>query len=198
MNDKFFHDTAIVDSTAAISINVKIWAWTHIREGVQIGEEVVIGEMVYVGPHVKVGKRSKIQNSAQIYEPAEIGEGVFVGPGVILTNDKYPRSIQNNGDSKGPDDWEKVGVTILTGASIGAGSICVAPVKIGEWAMIGAGSVVTRNVPAFALVAGNPATFIRWVGKSGKPLKRISENNFSCPDTGEIFCLNASGELVPS
>ena len=197
MKQGFIHNSALIEETASIGKDVFIWAWTHVREEAIIEDEVVIAEHSYVGPGVRIGKKTKIQNGCSIYEPAELGEGVFIGPGVVLTNDKYPRAINAQDVKKSHEDWESVGVRIGKGASVGAGSICVAPLEIGEWAMVAAGSVVTRNVPAFALFAGNPATFVRWVGKSGKPLQKSDENTFSCPDTGEIYGLDSFGELKP-
>ena len=108
---------------------------------------------------------------------------MFIGPGVILTNDRNPRAVQVRGEIKGSTDWEKVGVEVFEGASIGSGAICIAPVKIGKWALVGAGSVVTKNVRDFALVVGNPARQVGWVGPSGVRLKQISDSVFECPKT---------------
>jgi acetyltransferase-like isoleucine patch superfamily enzyme len=148
---------------------------------------VKIGRGVYLGNKVQVGANSKIQNYALIYEPAVLEDGVFIGPGVILTNDEFPRSINPDGMQKNSNDWNLVKVTIRKGASIGAGSICVAPVEIGAWALVAAGSVVTKNVPPFALVAGAPAKRIRWVGKAGVPLIDDGLGHFSCPKTGSLY-----------
>jgi acetyltransferase-like isoleucine patch superfamily enzyme len=114
-------------------------------------------------------------------------QGVFIGPGVILTNDEYPRAVNSDGSQKTANDWDVMGVTIREGASIGAGSICIAPVEIGAWALVAAGSTVTRNVPAFALVAGVPAKRIRWVGKAGVPLTDEGAGVFRCPKTGARY-----------
>jgi acetyltransferase-like isoleucine patch superfamily enzyme len=106
---------------------------------------------------VVIGDNCKIQNNALIYEPAVINDGVFIGPAVVLTNDKQPRAINRDGSVKSVRDWYPVGVTIGAGASIGANSVCVAPIEIGEWSAIGANSVVTRDVLANEMVTGNPA-----------------------------------------
>lgn len=159
--------TANVDSRALIGNGTKIWAHSHIRESVVIGDNCIIGESVYIGPGVEIGNSVKIQNMSQIYEPSRIGDGVFIGPGVILTNDKNPRAISQSGELKRAENWVKAAVVINNGASIGAGSICIAPVEIGSWAMIAAGSVVTKDVPDFALMAGVPAKQIGWVNKEG-------------------------------
>ena len=184
---KNIHANAIVEISAKVEESAKVWGWSHIRENAILLDKVVVGEHVYVGPGVVIGKNSKIQNRALIYEPAIIESGVFIGPGAILTNDKFPRAITNDEFQKSAGDWNLVGVTIRKGASIGAGAICVAPVEIGEWAMVAAGSVVTTNVPAFALVAGAPAKRIKWVGKSGVPLNKSKDNEYICPQSNEIY-----------
>lgn len=183
----FVHETAVVHPTVAVPEGAKIWAFAHIREGVVLGENCVIGRNVYVGPGVRIGKNCKIQNDSQIYEPAQLGDGVFVGPGVILTNDKNPRAINPDGSQKSPEDWQPVGVTVLEGASLGAGSICIAPLVVGGWSVIAAGSVASKDTKAFGLYVGTPARFVRWVGRAGHPLELIDSQNFICPKTGERY-----------
>jgi UDP-2-acetamido-3-amino-2,3-dideoxy-glucuronate N-acetyltransferase len=172
---------AVISPDALISKGVVIWAFTQVREKAQIGSNSILGSHVYIDSNVQIGNNCKIQNRALIYDPAVIHDGVFIGPGVILTNDRNPRSISIEGELKSRHDWVKVQVEILEGASIGAGSICVAPIKIGKWALVGAGSVVTKNVKDYALVVGNPARQIGWVGPAGVPLKQISDLEFECP-----------------
>ena len=179
-------DTVLLHSSAKIGDGTKIWQYTQIREGVIIGSNCVIGRNVYIGSKVRIGDNCKIQNNALVYEPAFISDGVFIGPGVILANDQYPRAINPDLTLKSASDWVLAGVTIGMGASIGAGSICVAPVQIGEWALVAAGSVVIRNVQKFSLVAGIPARHIGWVGKSGYQLE--SQDGFlRCPKTSELY-----------
>lgn len=173
----------LISASANIASSARIWGFTQIRENVIVGSNTVIGSYVYLDSNVIIGNNCKIQNRALIYDPAKIHDGVFIGPGVILTNDKNPRSISISGEVKSKDDWVKVGVEILEGASIGAGATCVAPVKVGKWALVGAGSVVTNNVKDFALVVGNPARQVGWVGPAGVPLKRVSDSIFECPNT---------------
>jgi UDP-2-acetamido-3-amino-2,3-dideoxy-glucuronate N-acetyltransferase len=178
------HDTAIVEIGAKIGGGVKIWHYAHVREKSTIGDNVILGRGVYVGEGVRIGSECKIQNYALLYEPAVLESGVFVGPGVVLTNDQFPRAVNADGSQKNESDWQPVGVLIREGASIGAQSVCIAPVEIGAWALVAAGSVVSKNVPAFALVAGVPAKRINWVGKAGLPLVDNGNGNFSCPKTG--------------
>jgi acetyltransferase-like isoleucine patch superfamily enzyme len=188
--DLIIDESVLVHPTAIIGTGTRIWHYTQIRDGVKIGNNCVIGRNVYVGSGVLIGSNCKIQNSALIYEPANISDGVFIGPGVILTNDQYPRAVNTNLTLKNASDWIPVGVSIGAGASIGAGSICVAPVQIGKWALIAAGAVVTKNVPNFALVAGVPARQIGWVGKSGYKLENHN-GYFRCPISGDLYELVA-------
>jgi acetyltransferase-like isoleucine patch superfamily enzyme len=154
----------------------------------------VIGRGVYVGTGVRLGDNVKVQNYALVYEPAEVEDGVFIGPAVVLTNDTYPRAVKPDGTIKTASDWDAVGVTIRTGASIGARSVCVAPVTIGRWALVAAGSTVVKDVPDFALVAGVPARQIGWVGKAGVRLAEAGDGRWRCPQTGEEYVL-ADGVL---
>jgi UDP-2-acetamido-3-amino-2,3-dideoxy-glucuronate N-acetyltransferase len=185
----------IIDKKSDLDESVSVWAYSQIREGSHLNENVIISNQVYVGPGVEIGKNSKIQNNAMIYEPAIIGEGVFIGPGVILTNDHYPRAINPDMTQKLATDWSPVGVTIEDGAAVGAGSVCVAPLVIGQWAVIAAGSVVVKNVKKFSLVAGVPARQIGWVGKYGVPLVKEDECNYFCPETKEKYILNNDGDM---
>lgn len=190
------HPSADIADNVQIGDGTSIWHYAQVREDCTIGDNVIIGRGVYVGNGVNIGAHSKIQNYALIYEPALLEPGVFVGPGVILTNDQYPRAINPDGSQKNGSDWDLVGVTIRQGASIGAGSICVAPVEIGAWALVSAGSTVTKNVPAFALVAGVPAKQIRWVGKAGVPLTDEGAGRFTCPKTGARFLQRDAQTLI--
>jgi acetyltransferase-like isoleucine patch superfamily enzyme len=182
--------TAIVSELAFLETGVVVWHHSQIREGVYLGKNSIIGKGVYLGAGVKLGENCKIQNGVLIYEPAILGDGVFIGPGAILTNDKFPRAINPDLSLKTSDDWTLVGVHVGIGASIGAGSVCVAPIRIGDWSMIGAGSVVTKDVPDFALMVGTPARQVGWVGKSGVKLVKHLDNLYKCPLTGEEYMLN--------
>lgn len=182
-------DKAIIEEGTYIDASSKIWALAQIRKGAVIGKRVNVGAGVYVGVGVEIGDFCKIQNYALIYEPAKLERGVFIGPGVILTNDKWPRAITPENSQKQLVDWEPVGTLIREGASIGARSVCVAPLTIGRWAMVAAGSVVTKNVSDFSLVAGVPARRIGWVGRAGQKLlgNRDDSGLFVCPVTGSKY-----------
>jgi acetyltransferase-like isoleucine patch superfamily enzyme len=180
-------DSADVSPVATIGEGCSIWHLAQVREGAVLGEGCIIGRGAYVGTGVRMGDNCKLQNYALVYEPAILEDGVFIGPAVVFTNDHYPRSIDPDGTLKRGDDWEPVGVTVRRGASIGARAVCVAPVTIGQWAMVAAGSVVTRDVPDFALVAGVPARRIRWVGRAGLPLEPGGGGAWICPQTGDRY-----------
>lgn len=181
------HATADVAEDAQLGAGSKIWHLAQVREGAVVGENCIVGRGAYVGSGVRVGDNCKLQNYALVYERAVLEDGVFVGPAAVLTNDVYPRAITPDGALKGGDDWEPVGVTLKHGCSIGARSVCVAPVIVGAWAMVAAGSVVVKNVPDFALVAGVPARRLRWVGRSGQPLENAGDGAWSCPLTKELY-----------
>ena len=180
--------TAQVDPTAELGDGTTVWELAQIRERAHLGTGCVIGRGAYVGPGVRIGNNVKLQNHALVYEPAELADGVFVGPAVVLTNDHYPRSVDPEGKLKRGGDWEPVGVTVAEGASLGARSVCVAPVRIGAWSLVAAGAVVTHDVPDFALVAGVPARRIGWVGRAGVRLEQdAATGEWVCPQTASRY-----------
>ncbi len=193
---RFVSPHSIVEAEVILESGVSIWHHSHLREKVTVGQNTIIGKSVYVGPGVRIGKNCKIQNEVQIYEPAEISDNVFIGPGVVLTNDRIPRATTIDGKLKQTHDWNSSGVRILEGASVGANSTCIAPVSIGKWSMIGAGSVVTKDVSNYSLVVGNPAKHVAWVGESGKKLEELPNGKLRCPISGREYFL-ADNELTP-
>jgi UDP-2-acetamido-3-amino-2,3-dideoxy-glucuronate N-acetyltransferase len=188
--------SAHVDPRAVVGAGTRVWHLAQVREGAKVGTDCVIGRGAYIGPGVQIGDRTKIQNHALVYEPAQIGVGVFIGPATVLTNDEYPRAVNPNGTPKGAADWVPVGVQVRDGAAIGARAVCVAPVTIGAWALVAAGSTVVKDVPDFALVAGTPAKRIGWVGRAGIPLKPgESRGEWVCPRTGTLHREDRDGHL---
>lgn len=179
--------SADVADSASIGRGTSIWGIAQLRESVIIGDDCTVGRGAYLGVGVRVGDRVKIQNLAQIYEPAVIEDGAFIGPAAILTNDQYPRAVTPSGERATGADWNPVGVTVREGASIGARVVCVAPVEIGRWAMVGAGATVVRDVPDYALVVGSPAKFVAWVGRSGHRLLSVGDELWECPKTGQRY-----------
>jgi UDP-2-acetamido-3-amino-2,3-dideoxy-glucuronate N-acetyltransferase len=178
--------SADVSDKALLGEGTKIWHLAQVREDARLGANCIVGRGAYIGTGVEIGENTKIQNYALVYEPAKLGKGVFIGPAVVLTNDTYPRSVSPDGSLKSAHDWTPVGVTIEDGASIGARAVCVAPLTIGRWATIAAGAVVTKDVPAFALMAGVPARRLGWVGKAGLPLSQ-KDGFWVCPETGTKY-----------
>lgn len=189
-------DSADVDAGAQIGDGSKIWHLAQVRGGATIGTGCIIGRGAYIGDGTVVGDNCKIQNYALVYEPAVLGDGVFVGPAAVLTNDEYPRAINVDGSPKDASDWHAVGVNVGEGAAIGARAVCVAPVRIGRWALIAAGSVVTKDVPDYALMVGVPARRVGWVGPAGRPLQAVpgSTDRWACPVTGTVFV--QSGDVL--
>lgn len=167
------HKTAIVSNKSRIGKQVAIWAFSQVRERVVVGDNTIIGSYVYVDRDVVIGRNVKIQNSSQLYYGTYVHDEVFIGPEVIIVNDKYPRAVNSGGSLKKFGEWEAGKTVIGRGASIGAGSIVICGVRIGRYALVAAGSVVTADVPDFALVKGNPARLAGIVCQQGHVLKKF-------------------------
>lgn len=196
-------DSADVDPRATFGEGTRVWHLAQVREGAVLGENCIVGRGAYIGTGVQIGDNVKIQNLALVYEPAILESGVFIGPAVVLTNDHYPRAVNPDGTPKSAADWHPVGVTVREGASIGARAVCVAPVTIGRWSLVAAGTTVIRDVPDFAIVVGNPARRVGWVGRAGVPLE-FKDGVWICPSTGATYletdgvlaeCLDESGMI---
>jgi UDP-2-acetamido-3-amino-2,3-dideoxy-glucuronate N-acetyltransferase len=157
------HATAHVSALSTIGAGTCIWHQAQIRERAHVGRECNLGKNVYIDCDVRLGDRVKVQNNASLYRGAVIEDGVFIGPHVCLTNDKFPRAISPEGSLQGEDDWETGRILVRRGASLGAGTIVVTGLTIGIFALTGAGAVVTRDVPDYGLVVGNPARLIGYV-----------------------------------
>ncbi len=176
-SDVYIHPTAEVSPQARIGAGTRIWRQAHVREYALIGEQCNIGKGVYVDAHVRIGSRVKIQNHVSIFEGVTLEDGVFVGPHVCFTNDLYPRAITPDGQLKSADDWLITSTLVKYGASLGAGAVIVCGLTIGEFALVGAGAVVTRTVPAYALVLGNPARQHGYVCRCAHRLGNIREES---------------------
>jgi UDP-2-acetamido-3-amino-2,3-dideoxy-glucuronate N-acetyltransferase len=182
MSNFFVHESAIVDEDCKIGDGTKIWHFSHIMSNCIIGEKCNIGQNVVISPEVVLGNNVKVQNNISIYTGVSCGNDVFLGPSMVFTNVINPRSAINR-----KDQYAKTHVG--NGASIGANATIVCGHDIGEYAFIGAGAVVTKNVPDFALVVGNPAKQIGWVGEYGHRLNFDSDGYAFCIESNEKYKL---------
>jgi UDP-2-acetamido-3-amino-2,3-dideoxy-glucuronate N-acetyltransferase len=190
------HPTADVAPSAHIGPGTSIWNQAQVREGARIGSGCNIGKNVYVDANVIIGDNVKIQNNVSVYHGVTVEAGVFIGPHVCFTNDRIPRAINLDGSLKSDDDWEVVPILVRSGAAIGANSTVLPGVTLGRWAMIGAGSVVTRDVDDYTLVAGNPARRVASVCPCGQVLRDTEDGSLfrgACPLCGTPFPPGESG-----
>lgn len=178
----FAHETAVIDEGAVIGKGTKIWHFSHIMNDAKLGEGCNIGQNVVVSPDVTLGKNCKVQNNVSIYSGVICEEDVFLGPSMVFTNVTNPRSAVNR-----RGNYEKT--TVKRGASIGANATIVCGHDIGEFAFIGAGAVVTKHIPAYALVVGNPAKQIGWMSEFGHRLEFDQEGIATCPESKEKYKL---------
>jgi len=183
------HETAIIDEGCFIGNGVKIWHFSHLMTGCTVGNRCNIGQNVVISPGVVLGDNVKVQNNVSIYTGVTCGDDVFLGPSCVFTNVINPRSAV-------PRKHEYMPTQVCKGASIGANATIICGITIGEYAMIGAGAVVTKDVPAYALVVGNPARRIGWVSAYGYRL-RFDENGIAnCPESQERYLLKAGRTVI--
>ena len=165
------HPTSEVSAKATIGEGTQIWLFCQVRDNARIGKGCIFGKGVYIDNDVVIGDNVKLQNNVSVYVGVTIEDGVFVGPHVCFTNDKVPRAVNADMTLKGADDWKVTPTRVKAGAALGANSTIVCGVTIGRWAMVGSGSVVTKDVADHALVVGNPARFVAWVCSCGERVK---------------------------
>lgn len=178
---KHIEPSATVSKSAKIGERTKIWHQAQVREGVKIGKDCIVGKGVYVDENVVIGDRVRIQNYASLYHDCTIEDDVFIGPYVCLTNDLRPRSSTIDRKPKEKKDWHAGKTVVKKGASLGAGVIVLPDITIGEYAMVGAGSVVTKNVSSHTLVFGVPVKFEAFICKCGNVLNRVKRpKNLIC------------------
>ena len=179
------HSTADLEADVSVGAGTGIWHRAQVRTRARIGAECVIGRDAFIDEGVEIGDRVKIQNAALVYHGVTVEDGVFIGPNAILTNDRFPRAITATGELARADDWTVSPIRLRMGASIGAGAVVVAGRDVGRFATVGAGAVVTRDVPDHALVAGNPARRMGWVCACGRRLVdgagTLASGDFSGP-----------------
>jgi UDP-2-acetamido-3-amino-2,3-dideoxy-glucuronate N-acetyltransferase len=180
MMDYFVHDTAVVDAGCHIGKGVKIWHFSHIMPDSQLGEGCNIGQNVVVSPGVVLGKNVKVQNNVSIYTGVICEDDVFLGPSMVFTNVINPRSHVIRKD-------QYAQTFVRKGASIGANATVVCGNEIGRYALIGAGTVITKAVKPFALIVGNPGRQIGWVSEYGHRLQFDDTNRATCPETNQVY-----------
>ncbi|MDP6953215.1 MAG: acyltransferase [Alphaproteobacteria bacterium] len=178
----FVHASAVVDDGAEIGPDSKVWHFCHVMPGASIGARCVLGQNVMIGPGVRVGDGVKLQNNVSVYAGVTLEDDVFCGPSCVFTNVLTPRAFVERKD-------EFLPTLVRRGATIGANATIVCGVTVGAYAMVGAGAVVTHDVPDHALVVGNPAQPLGWVSRSGERLG----TDLVCPRTGERYCETDSG-----
>ncbi|MEO6058464.1 MAG: acyltransferase [Candidatus Limnocylindria bacterium] len=184
------HPSADVADTATIGSGTSIWHGAQVREGARIGSDCVIGKNVYIDAGVVIGDRVKIQNNVSAYAGVTVEDGVFIGPHVCFTNDKVPRAVNPDGSLKTDADWEVSATLVRAGAALGANSTILPGVTIGRWAMVGSGSVVTRNLADYELAVGNPARRVGSACPCGQPLRDAEDGmafHGPCPRCGTHF-----------
>ena len=188
INGVKIHPSAEVSEHAVIGKGTYVWNQVQVREKCQIGNNCILSKDVYIDFDVIIGNNVKIQNGVSVYHGVEIEDDVFLGPHMVFTNDLYPRAFIG--------DFKVYKTIIKKGASIGANSTIICGTSVGEYAMIGAGSVITKDVPAHALVIGNPGRIVGFVGKMGKKLIKIENTKeaviMKCPESGEVVSIPIS------
>ncbi len=188
MADFFVHPSSYIDEDVTIGEGTRVWYFCHIQKGARIGKDCNIGQNVFVSKNVKIGNYVKIQNNVSVYECVELQDYVFCGPSCVFTNDLTPRSKY----PKGLPGYKKT--LVETGATIGANATIVCGHRIGKWALIGAGAVVTKDVPAYALMVGVPARQVGWVSERGEILDfkndQSGQRQYSHDSYGEVYELH--------
>ena len=192
MKNAYIHPTADVSKKAKIGSSTKIWHQCHVRENASIGSGCILGKNVYIDHDVRIGNNVKIQNNCSIYFDARIEDGAFIGPHVCFANDKAPRAITKSGKLKESSQWEHGKTIVKKGASVGAGSIILPNITIGTFAMVGAGSVATKDVPDYRLAYGNPAEVKGYVCSCGSKITKIEEKGNSIT----LICSNCEEKII--
>ena len=164
------HPTAEVEEGAQVGEGTRIWHHAHVRTGATIGANCILGYGVFVDAGVRIGDNCKLQNRVSVYHGVTIEDGVFVGPHVTFTNDKHPRAVTPDGSLSSDDDWTVSPILVRSGASIGASAVILPGVTLGAWCLVGAGAIVSRNVPDHGIVTGNPARLTGYACKCGHTL----------------------------
>lgn len=181
------HPTAEVSAEATVGEGTRIWHQAQVREGAVIGSGCILGKGVYIDKDVRIGDNCKLQNGVFVFHGFDLEDGVFLGPGAMLLNDKNPRAINPDGSPKAETDWVASHGTVRYGAAVGGGAVILPGVEIGRMAIVGAGAVVTRDVPERAIVFGNPARAHGFACDCGHKLAQRGGSAYSCPECGRTY-----------
>ncbi len=186
----FKHETAIIDEGACIGLNTKVWHWTHVSAGAVIGSNCTLGQNVFIANNVVIGNQVKIQNNVSVYDNVTLEDEVFCGPGMVFTNVYNPRAAIDR-------KTEYKSTVLKRGATLGANCTIICGITVGMYAFIGAGAVVTKNVPAFALMMGVPARQKGWITRFGEPmdLPLTGTGKYNCPHTSDQYVLSM-GKII--
>ncbi|MDB4609492.1 N-acetyltransferase [Verrucomicrobia bacterium] len=184
----YIHSSAVVDDGAIIGKGTKIWHFSHIFSGAELGENCNIGQNVVVSNGVKIGNGAKVQNNISLYSGLECEEDVFLGPSCVFTNVSNPRSQINR-----KNIYEKT--KIKRGATVGANATILCGITLGQYSFVAAGAVVTKSVPDYALVVGNPARKVNWMSRHGHVMKQMKLGIFICPESKLRYKINSEGKM---
>ena len=182
VNGYYIHDSVYIDEDVRIGQGTAIWHFSHVLKGAQIGENCILGQNIMIDRNVCIGNGVKIQNNVSVYTGVQIENDVFIGPSVVFTNVINPRAFIDR-------KQEFKNTMIKNGATVGANATIICGITIGEYAMIGAGTVVTQNVPNYALMVGNPAKQIGWMSEHGHRLEFDSTGKATCKESGQVYQL---------
>jgi len=184
------HPTADVSDAATIGDRTRIWHQAQVREGAVIGRDCTLGKGSYVDKDVRIGDHCKLQNGVFVFRGFDLEDGVFLGPGAMLLNDKHPRAINPDGSLKSDADWQVTRGLVGYGAAVGGGAVILPGVKVGRWALVGSGAVVTRDVPERGIVVGNPARLRGYACDCGHTLAKAQASTYGCATCGRSYQLS--------
>jgi len=194
-SDVYIHPSADVSPQATVGAGTKIWHQAQVREGAVIGARCIVGKGAYVDKDVHIGDNCKLQNGVFVFHGFTLEDGVFLGPGAMLLNDKHPRAINADGSPKSDADWDVSQGTVEHGAAVGGGAVVLPGVRVGRFALVGSGAVVTRDVPERGIVAGNPARLRGFACDCGRPLTQ-RDGRYSCAHDGKEYDVPSSAQTA--
>lgn len=190
-SDFYAHPTAILDAGCRVGAGSRIWHFCHLSAGCELGENCSLGQNVFVAGRVRLGRNVKVQNNVSLYDGVVCADDVFIGPSAVFTNVKNPRSAVPR---RGEGHYQPT--VLARGVSIGANATLVCGVRLGEFAFVGAGAVVTKDAPAYALLLGNPARQAGWISRAGHRLRFDGQGRATCSESGETYQLSLDQQTI--